>query len=151
MLTLTSVEISTFSFSQKSEITAKNEIMTFTAVSHSNHQNPIDSDEHFKFLEDKSEISTFVKTKNNHWAAGFLDVLVKVGVRPQSARHMLFYIDAGNGNEAAVWNPHSRGVVNNTHSRTHVPRSMDQLVWVFGPTVWASTAGATDANTIFVR
>merc|ERR1712232_367846 len=38
----------------------------------------------------------------------------------------------------AVWNPHSRGEVNNKHSRTHVPRSMDEEVWVFGPTVGAA-------------
>ena len=51
---------------------------------------------------------------------------------------MLFYIDQGNSNEAAVWNPHGRGVVDSPHARSHVPRALAEEVWSYGPSVGAS-------------
>ena len=46
---------------------------------------------------------------------------------------MVIYVDAGNGNEANVFNPYERGVPDNLYTRTHIPRSLSQAVWSFGP------------------
>jgi hypothetical protein len=48
---------------------------------------------------------------------------------------MVFYIDAGNGNEANVFNPEQRGVPNTLYTRTHIPRSLKEAVWSFGPEI----------------
>ena len=69
-----------------------------------------------------------------------IESLRRVGeaIKAAAPREMVFYIDAGNSNEAAIWNPRSRGVVPLVHSATHVARSMDEQAWVFGPAIGAS-------------
>tara|TARA_B110000208_G_C11759620_1_gene426400 strand:- start:16 stop:1371 length:1356 start_codon:yes stop_codon:yes gene_type:complete len=67
-----------------------------------------------------------------------LGSLRRVGAGVKASAHpMIFYVDAGNSNEASIWNPQSRGVVNNSHSRTHVPRNISEEVWEFGPSIGA--------------
>jgi len=63
-----------------------------------------------------------------------IDSLKKVrdGVN-KTGRKMVIYVDAGNGNEGNIFNPHSRGVPNTNFTRTHIPRSLSQAVWSFGP------------------
>jgi alpha-galactosidase len=60
--------------------------------------------------------------------------LVRDGLNA-TGRKIVYYVDAGNGNEAKVFNPMQRAVPDNIYTRTHIPRSLSQAVWSFGPDV----------------
>jgi alpha-galactosidase len=53
----------------------------------------------------------------------------------ETGRKIVYYVDAGNGNEAKVFNPMKRAVPNNAYTRSHIPRSLSEAVWSFGPDV----------------
>jgi hypothetical protein len=69
-----------------------------------------------------------------------IDSLRRVGegIAAVAPHQIVFYIDAGNYNEAALWNPNMRGVVPSSRTELHIARSLPELVYVFGPGVGAS-------------